>query len=244
MTRLSDRELERYGRQMILPDWGTATQERLRGSRAFVAGAGGLGGPACLFLGAAGIGTLRICDFDKLELSNLNRQIIHDELRVGMVKSESARITLSKLNPDVVVEPITERLEEDNLDEVIGEADVVVDCLDNFETRHLLNSWCLRSGVPLVHAGIWGLEGRVTFIHPPETPCLACLFPEAPPQEVFPVLGATPGVIGTIQAMEAIKFLAGTGRNLKGRMLSCDFSEMTFREFPVRRDPACSVCSL
>lgn len=243
MARLSDRELQRYARQMILPNWGTATQEKLKGSTVFVAGAGGLGGPACLFLGVAGIGTLRICDFDKLELSNLNRQIIHDELRVGMVKSESAQITLGRLNPDVVVEAIAERLDDGNADALLYGADVVMDCLDNFETRLVLNAWCVKARVPLVHGGVWGLEGRVTFIHAPETPCLACLYPEAPPREVVPVLGATPGIIGSVQAMEAIKFLTGTGTNLRGRMLSCDFGEMRFREYPIRRDPKCPICA-
>jgi molybdopterin/thiamine biosynthesis adenylyltransferase len=240
---LTEEERQRYARQMMIPKWGEDAQGRLKASRVFIAGAGGLGSPVAFNLAVAGVGCLRICDFDSPERSNLNRQFLHDDSRIGMNKAESAKLTLARLNPHVVIEAVTERIEADNVDRLVTDADLVLDCMDNFPTRFILNAAAARKGIPLVHGSIWGFEGRATFVHVPHTPCLACTFREAPPREVFPVLGATPGIVGTIQAMEAIKYLAGVGSLLKGRLLCCDFLEMHFFEVKLRRDPTCSVCS-
>lgn len=243
VTELSAEERQRYARQMIIPRWGEETQRRLKAAKVFIAGAGGLGSPASVNLAVAGIGLIRICDFDSPELSNLNRQFLHDESRIGMNKAESAERTLSRLNPHVRIEAVTEQIHESSVDRLVGDADLILDCMDNFPTRFVLNACAVRKKIPLVHGSIWGFEARVTFIHAPETGCFACLFKEAPPKEVFPVLGATPGITGTIQAMEAIKYLAGVGRLLKGRLLCCDYLEMRFFEVKVSKDPRCPVCA-
>ena len=240
--KLSERELRRYHRQMIMEGWGEATQEKLRDATAFVAGAGGLGSPLGMYLAVAGVGQLRICDDDAPELSNLNRQILHDDTRVGINKAVSAKQSLETANPDVRVTALTDRIEGHNVDELVADADVIVDCLDNFPTRYLLNECAVRKQIPLVHASVWGLEGRLSFIQVPETPCLRCIAPGAPPAEVFPVLGATPGVIGTLQALETIKFLTGVGAILKGKLLVWDGSEMEFLTVALRRDPECPTC--
>jgi adenylyltransferase/sulfurtransferase len=241
-VELSAEEKQQYARQMIIPNWGEETQRRLKASQVFIAGAGGLGSPVSFNLAVAGIGCIRICDFDAPELSNLNRQFLHDESRIGMNKAESARRTLSRLNPHVKIEAITEKIDEANVDRLVGDSALILDCMDNYPTRFVLNASAVRKGIPLVHGSIWGFEARVTFLHPPETACLSCIFKEAPPREVFPVLGATPGITGTIQAMEAIKYLADVGTLLKGRLLCCDYLEMRFFEVKVRRDPHCSTC--
>jgi len=239
---LTDAERQRYARQMIIPSWGEEVQKRLKASSVFLAGAGGLGSPASFNLAVAGIGVLKICDFDSPELSNLNRQFLHDESRIGMNKAESAKRTLSRLNPNVQIDAILEKIDEANVDRLVGDSDLILDCMDNYPTRFILNGAAVRKGIPLVHGSIWGFEARVTFLHPPATACLACLFKEAPPREVFPVLGATPGITGTIQAMEAIKYLAGVGTLLKGRLLCCDYLEMRFFEVKVRKDTRCPAC--
>ncbi len=242
MGGLSEAERTRYARQLMIPGWGEATQERLRGSTVFIAGAGGLGSPVAFNLAVVGIGRLRICDFDTPDLSNLNRQFLHDESRLGTNKAESAKLTLTRLNPHIRIEAVPERIDEGNVDQLVGDAHLIMDCMDNYPTRFLMNAAARRKGIPLVHGSIWGFEGRVTFIHSPETPCLACIFPASPPKEVFPVLGATPGITGTIQAMEAIKYLAGVGSLLKGRLLCCDYLEMRFFEVKVKKDPCCPAC--
>jgi adenylyltransferase/sulfurtransferase len=241
-TELTAAEKQRYARQMIIPNWGEETQRKLKASKVFIAGAGGLGSPVTFNLAVAGVGLMRICDFDSPELSNLNRQFLHDDSRVGMNKAESAKLTLARLNPHVRIEAITEKIDEASVDRLVADSDVILDCMDNYPTRFILNVAAMRKGIPLVHGSIWGFEGRVTFIQVPETACLSCLFKESPPREVFPVLGATPGITGTIQAMEAIKYLAGVGSLLKGRLLCCDYLEMRFFEVKVRKDPTCTVC--
>jgi molybdopterin-synthase adenylyltransferase len=185
VSELSERELARYGRQMMMAGWGEATQRRLREATVFVAGAGGLGSPVSIYLAVAGVGHLVIADFDAPEMSNLNRQILHDPSRLGVNKAESARRTLAALNPDVAVTAIPDKITAENVDALIGEAAVVVDCMDNFPTRYALNAACLRKRIPLVHGAIWGLDGQLTVIRAPETACLQCLVPEAPPREVF-----------------------------------------------------------
>jgi adenylyltransferase/sulfurtransferase len=243
LPALTERERKRYARQLMIPGWGEGTQQRLSASKVFIAGAGGLGSPVAVTLALAGVGALRLCDCDIPELSNLNRQFLHDDSRVGMNKAESGKLTLTRLNPHVRVEALPVRIEEANVDTLVGDSNLIVDCMDNYPTRFVLNAAAVRKGIPLVHGSIRGFEGRVTFIHSPETPCLACIVRAAPPQEVFPVVGATPGITGTIQAMEAIKYLTGIGSLLKGRLLCCDYLEMQFYEVTVKRDPLCRVCA-
>ena len=240
--KLSERELERYRRQMLMDGWGEAAQQKLSDATVFVAGAGGLGSPLTIYLAVAGVGHLRICDFDAPELSNLNRQILHDDTRVGTNKAVSAKQTLGTVNPDIRVTALTDRIVAENVDDLVGRASVIVDCMDNFPTRYLLNESAIRKQIPLVHGSVWGLEGRLSFIHVPDTPCLRCMFPGAPPSEIFPVLGATPGVIGTLQALETVKYLTGVGTNLRGKLLVWDGSEMEFLTVGVRRDPECPAC--
>ena len=239
---LTERELMRYHRQMLIGGWGEEGQRRLKASRVFVAGAGGLGSPASIYLAVAGVGQLRLCDFDSPELSNLNRQILHNDSRIGTNKAISGEMTLRSLNPDIEIEALPARIEEGNVDELVGEAHVIVDCMDNFPTRYLLNACARRKGIPFVHGSIWGLEGKLSFIQSPETACLECIFPVPPPRAVFPVLGATPGVIGCLQAMETLKYLTGVGENLKGRMLIWDGTDMEFFTCLAVKRPGCPVC--
>lgn len=242
MAILSDNDRVRYQRQLSIPGWGEEGQIRIASARVFIAGAGGLGSPVAMYLAAAGVGEIRICDMDRIELSNLNRQILHNDERIGEYKAESAAKTLRQLNPDIRVIPVAEYLDRSNADRVIGKPDILIDCLDNYETRYLLNEYCIENGIPLVHGAIWGLVGQVSFLAPPETPCLLCIVPTPPPKQIFPVLGVTPGVIGCLQAMEALKYLVGIGSNLKGTMLFFDGEEMTFTPLLVRRNEACPAC--
>ena len=239
----TEEELKRYNRQMMMEGWGEETQERIKNSTVFVAGAGGLGSPVSIYLAVAGVGNIRVCDFDSPDWSNLNRQILHNHGRIGINKAVSAKQTLEELNSHITVTAFTDKIVEENVDELVGNADLILDCMDNFPTRYLLNESALRKKIPMVHGSIWGLDGRLTFIQSPETPCLRCYFPESPPKEVFPVLGATPGVIGTLQAMEALKYLSGIGKLLKGKLLVWSGNDMSFKTFKGYRDPHCPTCS-
>jgi adenylyltransferase/sulfurtransferase len=239
----SELELKRYDRQMRIDGWGVEGQKRLRAATVFIAGAGGLGSPVALSLAAAGVGTLRIVDCDSVDWSNLNRQVLHDPSRVGLRKVISARQTIERLNPLVRVEPIDAFIDESSVDALVGPSDIIVDCMDNFPTRFALNECALRKGIPLVYGSVWGMDGRLSFLHPPETPCLRCIFPEAPPKEVFPVVGATPAVIGSLQALETLKYLTRTGHNLKGKLLSWDGDLMQFDAYTVKPDPDCPACA-
>lgn len=241
-TALSEQDKQRYQRQMMIGGWGVEGQDKLKAAKVFVAGAGGLGSPASIYLAVAGVGHLTICDFDSPEMSNLNRQILHSDSRIGTNKAVSAQMTLHELNPSIEVVALATRIEPENVDDLVGDAAVIVDCMDNFPTRYVLNECALRKGIPFVHGSVWGLEGKLTFLHSPETPCLRCLFPAAPPRTVFPVLGATPGMIGCLQAMEVTKYLTGVGETLKGRMLVWDGMEMEFLLCPVVRNPSCPTC--
>ncbi|HOW28577.1 MAG TPA: HesA/MoeB/ThiF family protein [Elusimicrobiota bacterium] len=240
---LTEPEKKRYTRQMMLTGWGEEAQLKLRRSVVFIAGAGGLGSPVSFNLAVAGVGTLRLCDFDKPDLSNLNRQFLHDDSRLDMNKAESARLTLGKLNPHITLEAISAKIVDSNVDELVGDADIIVDCMDNIPTRFLLNACAVRKRIPFVHGSVWGMEGRVSFFHPPKSPCFQCFVKDSPPKEVFPVVGATPGITGSIQAMETLKYLTGIGETLAGRLLCCDFSDMRFTEYRIDRDPHCPVCS-
>jgi adenylyltransferase/sulfurtransferase len=242
MVTLTDDERIRYSRQMLMAGWGEQVQERLKASRVFIAGAGGLGSPVAIYLVVAGIGELAICDADRVELSNLNRQVLHPDSRIGQLKALSASQTLGALNSGARLTVYPEYLELNSVERLVGHPDLVVDCLDNFETRYLLNRYCLERGIPFVHGAVSGMMGQATFISAPETPCLRCIFPQAPPPELFPVVGATPGVIGTIQAMEVIKHLTGLGETLKGRLLIFEGEEMVFTPIKANRSPACPDC--
>jgi molybdopterin/thiamine biosynthesis adenylyltransferase/molybdopterin converting factor small subunit len=239
---LTDYDRTRYDRQMMIEGWGAEGQSKLKASSVFVAGAGGLGSPVSIYLAIAGVGELRLCDADRPELSNLNRQILHTDKRIGELKAVSAEKTLRELNPTIKIVTYSDYLDENSVERIVGKPDIIVDCLDNFETRYLLNSYCVENNIPFVHGAIWGMMGQVTFLHPPETPCLRCLVPKPPPKELFPVVGVTPGIIGCIQAMEVLKYLVGVGTPLKGRLLVFDGEEMTFNSANVIRTPSCQEC--
>jgi molybdopterin-synthase adenylyltransferase len=237
---LSERERERYKRQILL--FGEEGQERLKKSHIFIAGAGGLGSPIAIYLAVAGVGTITIVDMDTVDLSNLNRQILHTDRDVGKKKTVSAIAKLREYNPDITVNAIDTTIAADNVSDLVGRADGIVDAMDNFPTRYLLNETALQKKIPLFHGAIRGLYGQATTIIPGQTPCLACIFPKAPPKEVFPVVGVTPGVIGTVQATEVIKYLTKNGGLLTSRLLIWDGQEAHAEELAVERNPACPVC--
>jgi len=245
---LTPDQRERYHRHLLLPEVGEAGQLRLLESKVLLLGAGGLGSPAALYLAAAGVGTLGIVDMDVVDASNLQRQVLHNLDRVGERKVDSAKKTLTALNPDVTVVTHDVRLGADNVREIIEGYDVVVDGTDNFPTRYLLNDASLLTRVPVVHGSIFRFEGQVTVFRPYDGPCYRCLLPEPPPPELAPscaeagVLGVLPGIVGSIQALEAIKLLLGLGEPLVGRLLAYDALEQSFRTFKVRRDPHCAAC--
>lgn len=240
---LSVNELERYKRQMMMEGWGQETQEKIKNSTVFIAGAGGLGSPVSIYLAAAGVGHIIICDFDSPDYSNLNRQILHNPSRIGINKALSGKVTLATVNSDIKITAHTEKITADNVDALVAKSDLILDCMDNFATRYVLNDSAIRKGIPLIYGSIWGLDGRMSFIDVPQTPCLRCLFQEAPPQEVFPVLGTTPGVIGTLQALEAMKYLSGVGTNLRGKLLVWEGASVEFRKYKIYKDPNCPSCS-
>ena len=242
LLELDDYDRDRYTRQMLLDGWGEVGQRRIKNSSVFVAGAGGLGSPVSMYLAAAGVGKISLCDADTIELSNLNRQILHSDNRLHQLKAFSAERTLREMNPSICIDVFTEYLDRHNAERIIGTPDIIVDCLDNYATRYLLNAYCIDHHIPLVHAAVWGLMGQISFIDPPETPCLRCIFSEAPPKGVFPVLGATPGVIGSLQAMETLKFLAGVGDLLKGRLLLFDGEDMSITMLTVKHLSGCPAC--
>ncbi len=279
-------EIERYRRQLILPGWSEETQLLLKEATVFIAGAGGLGSSASIYLAAAGVGTLRICDKGDVELSNLNRQILHSNPDVGKSKVRSAERTLTVINPHLKVVTLAEEIKRTNISTLVGNARIMIDCLDNFPGRYVLNEYAVQSGIPLVHAGVYALSGQITFIQPPKTPCLACIVPEIPPAPsgpsetaprseatppsedtapseatprseatppseaamlppeagIFPVLGAAVGILGSLEAMEAVKYLSGTGSLLKNRLLFIDGDTMLFQDINVARELKCPVC--
>jgi molybdopterin-synthase adenylyltransferase len=239
---LTDYDRERYGRQMLLQGWGEDGQKRLESSTVFIAGAGGLGSSVSMYLATAGVGTIKICDRDRVELSNLNRQILHNDKRIGELKADSARATLQALNPSIEVITIADNITPENIESIAARPDVVIDCLDNFETRYVLNAYCCEHGISMIHGGLWGMSGQVTFIHPPQTPCLKCIFPKSVTQKSFPVVGVTAGIIGCLQASEALKYLTGAGPTLAGKMLTYDGDEMSMSQLKIVRRPDCPVC--
>jgi len=237
---LSERELERYKRQILL--FGEDGQERLKKSHIFIAGAGGLGSPVSIYLAVAGVGTITIVDRDVVELTNLNRQVLHYDQDIGKKKTESAGEKLRIINPDITVNAIEADIGEKNVSSLVGSADGIVDAMDNFDTRYLLNRVAQAKRIPFFHGAISGLYGQATTILPGTTPCLACIFPKAPPKEVFPVIGVTPGFIGMIQATEVVKYLLGRGELLAGRLLIWDGMYARAEEIKTERNPDCDVC--
>jgi molybdopterin/thiamine biosynthesis adenylyltransferase/rhodanese-related sulfurtransferase len=246
---LTAEQRERYSRHLLLPEVGAEGQQKLLDAKVLLLGAGGLGSPAALYLAAAGVGTLGIVDDDEVDLSNLQRQVIHSSERIGVPKVDSAEQTITALNPDVKVEKYNVRLGPENIVRIISGYDIVVDGLDNFPTRYLLNDASVRLLIPVVSAAILGFEGQLSVFKPYEGPCYRCLFPVPPPAELAPscgangVLGVLPGTMGLLQATEAIKLILGEGEPLIGRLLMYDALAAEVTEVKVRRDPDCPICS-
>jgi sulfur-carrier protein adenylyltransferase/sulfurtransferase len=246
---LTAEQRERYSRHLLLPEVGIEGQQKLLDAKVLLLGAGGLGSPAALYLAAAGVGTLGIVDSDEVDLSNLQRQVIHSSERIGVPKVDSAEQTITALNPDVNVVKHQMRLGADNIMEILPDYDIVVDGLDNFPTRYLLNDASVRLKVPVVSAAILGFEGQLSVFKPHDGPCYRCLFPVPPPAELAPscgangVLGVLPGTMGLLQATEVVKLVLGEGEPLIGRLLMYDALAASFTEVRVRRDPNCPICS-
>jgi molybdopterin/thiamine biosynthesis adenylyltransferase/rhodanese-related sulfurtransferase len=245
---LTPEQRNRYQRHLLLPEVGETGQLKLLDAKVLLLGAGGLGSPAALYLAAAGVGTLGIIDMDVVDASNLQRQILHNTDRIGERKVDSAKKTLTLINPDVNVVTYDVRLGADNILDIIDGYDVIVDGTDNFPTRYLVNDASLLKRIPVIHGSIFRFEGQATVFTPYEGPCYRCLLPEPPPAELAPscseagVLGVLPGIVGSLQAVEAIKVLLGIGDTLQGRLLAYDALEQSFRTFKVRRDPMCPAC--
>ena len=245
---LSAEQRIRYHRHLLLPEVGEQGQMKLLDSKVLLLGAGGLGSPAALYLAAAGVGTIGIIDMDVVDASNIQRQILHNLDRVGMRKVDSAKMTITAINPDVKVNTYDVRLGADNILDIIDAYDVIVDGTDNFPTRYLVNDAALLKNIPVVHGSIFRFEGQVTVFKPFVGPCYRCMIPEPPPAELAPscaeagVLGVLPGIVGSLQAIEAIKLLLDLGDPLIGRLLTYDSLDQSFRTFKVRRDPTCPAC--
>ena len=241
---------ERYSRHLLLPEVGLAGQQRLANARVALVGAGGLGAPAALYLAAAGVGTLRLIDDDRVERSNLQRQVVHTDARIGVAKVESARVTLAALNPTLRIEAVAQRVEAANVEELLRGHDVVIDGADNFPARYLLNAASLRLRIPLVYGAVHRFSGQVSVFDPrrADSPCYRCLFPQPPSAAEAPncseagVLGVLPGIVGMLQASETLKLLLGIGEPLVGRLLCHDALAGTFRELRLPRDPECPGC--
>jgi len=237
---IDEPDLKRYARQLRI--FGEEGQKELKKAKVTIAGAGGLGSVTATYLTVAGVGRIQIIDDDVVELSNLNRQILHWEKDIGKKKAESFADKLSQMNSEVEVVVTTERICEDNVAEIFKAADLIVDAMDNFQTRYLLNRVALQKEIPFFHGGVYGFEGQVTTIIPGETACLRCIFPESPEGETFPVIGVTCGVIGGIQATEVVKYIVGVGGLLTNRLLIWDGVDTKIEEFVVERNPACRDC--
>ena len=247
---MNDEQLLRYSRHILLPEIGVEGQEKFLAASALVIGAGGLGSPAALYLAAAGVGTITLADGDAVDLTNLQRQNLHTTQSIGKPKAASGREALAKINPEVRVVPVQSRLEGDELDRLVAQSSVVLDCSDNFATRHAVNRACVRHRKPLVSGAAVRFDGQVSVfdLRDDLSPCYHCLFPENAELEetrcaVMGVFAPLTGVIGTVQAAEALKLLAGTGETLNGRLLILDALAMQWRTVRLARDPACSVCA-
>ena len=245
----TDEQIERYSRHIILPEVGGEGQSRLLESKVLLVGAGGLGSPAAFYLSAAGIGNMGIIDFDTVDLSNLQRQIIHNTERIGMLKTESAKKTITALNPDVNVTVFNEKLCSENILRLFEGYDYILDGTDNFATRYLINDACVMTGKANIHGSIFRFEGQVTIFKSDEGPCYRCLYPEPPPPGMVPncqeggVLGVLAGVIGNLQVVETLKLILGKGETLIGYLLIYDALKTEFRKLKLKKDPQCPVCS-
>jgi len=239
---LREEELQRYARQIMIPGIGVEGQEKLKRAKVVVAGGGGLGSPIAIYLAVAGVGTIRIIDRDVVELTNLNRQVLHWQKDIGRRKVDSAAEKLGHLNHDIVIDPVAESMEESNIDRLVTGFDVIVDATDNLPTRFLLNEAAIRRRIPFIHGAVRGFEGRVTTIVPGQTACLRCIYRGPLPQEKTPVIGVTPAVVGCLQATEAIKYIAGIGQLLANQLLVYDGLKMRFTTLTIRQDPDCPAC--
>ena len=248
MIEFTDEQIERYSRHIILPEVGGSGQQKMLEARVLLLGAGGLGSPAAYYLAAAGIGNLGIVDFDQVDLSNLQRQIIHSTERIGMLKTESAKKTIQALNPDVNVTLYNEKMDSSNIMSLIKDYDYVVDGSDNFPTRYLVNDACVMKNKTLIHGSIYRFEGQVTVFKPGDGPCYRCLYPEPPPPGMVPncqeggILGVLAGVIGNLQVVEVLKLILGIGKPLVGKLLIYDALNTEFRSLRLRRDANCPIC--
>ncbi len=240
---LTNEDLVRYDRQILFPSFGEEGQRKLRQAHVLVAGVGGLGSPVAIYLACAGVGKLTLVDWDAVELSNLNRQILHGEADVGEKKVVSAVQKLKQLNSTVEISPAAVKITAANVHELVQGVDVVIDCLDNMATRFILNEGCVRQGIPLIHGGIYGMMGEITTIIPGQTPCFECIFPrDIEGKKPFPVFGFTPALIASLQVMEATKLLAGFGELLAGKMLYFRGEEMVCMTVDLKKNKACRVC--
>jgi adenylyltransferase/sulfurtransferase len=240
---LTAEETERYERQIMIEGFGEEGQEKLKRAKVIIAGAGGLGSPASIYLTAAGVGTIRIIDHDRVELSNLNRQVLHWNEDIGKRKIDSALEKLKRLNQGVKIEAMEETMTEANVSQLVAGFDLIVDAMDNLPTRYVLNKAAIENNIPFIHGAVYGFEGRAMTIIPGQTACLKCLYRGVLPREKFPVIGVTPAVIGCIQATEVIKYIVGIGELLTNRLLTFDGLDMKFTEFKVKKDPDCEHCS-
>ncbi len=239
---MNENDKIRFSRQVNIKNWGEETQERLQQSTVFIAGCGGLGSPVIYYLAACGIGSLKVVDYDEVELSNLNRQIIHGFNNISDPKVKSAKESVAEFNPDMEIIAEKTKITSKNCADLIDNADIVIDCLDNFNTRHILNEAAAARSIPLVHCGIEEFQGQLTFIHVPETPCLACFLPMKDAKTKPNVIGATAGIMGSMQALEAIKYLAGFEVGLKNKLLFFDGTSMEMETMNLTPNPKCKVC--
>jgi len=241
-SNLRESEKERYNRQIILNEWGEEGQKKVKGSKVFIAGAGGLGSSAAIYLAAAGVGCIRICDSGRVELSNLNRQILYTDKDIGEAKVKSAARKIEGINPDIETVALEKEIKKANIESLVSDSEIIIDCLDNFWTRYILNEYVVRKGIPLIHGGVYGMSGQITFIHTPFTPCLKCIFPVCPPGGTFPVVGAAPGFIGCLQALEALKYITGIKTLIQNRLIIWEGSTGSFTEVFLKKQASCPVC--
>lgn len=248
MFDFSEEQIVRYSRHIILPEIGGKGQKKLLEGKVLLVGAGGLGSPSAYYLAAAGVGKIGIVDMDVVDLSNLQRQILHHTGDLGRAKTDSAKEKLNALNPDVELNTYNERVSSENIMELFRDYDIIVDGCDNFPTRYLINDACVLTGKVNVHGSIFRFEGQATVFQPGNGPCYRCLYPDPPPPGMVPscqeagVLGVLPGLIGTVQAVETLKLILGVGETLVGRLLLYDALSLSFREMKLRRDPDCPIC--